>query len=126
MKINRKTFGRTKPRKVSAIKKTTRPIHRREISSIVDHFINENKPEKIEQFLLDRGVAPCVAREWGNEPARRKHAADFHSKKFIRKEMSPVGKRGEYGRRIVKTIHRFGREIVFHATKGIRTYRVVE
>ena len=123
MKVNRKTYGRTKARKVSTIKKSTRPIHRREIPSVVNHFIKEGKPDRIEQFLLDRGVTPCVAREWGNEPARRKHAEDFHSEKFIRKEMSPVTERGSFGRRIIKTMFRFGREIVQHATKGVRTYR---
>ncbi len=124
MKINRKTFGRTKPRKVSAIKKTKRLMHRREIFSIMKHFINAGKSGKVEQFLLDRGVTPCVAREWGNEPARRQHAKDFHSAKFITKETSTFGNRGTYGRRIIKTVHRFGREIVLHATKGIRTYRI--
>lgn len=124
MKANRKTFGRTKPRKVSAIKKTKRAIHKREISSVVKHFIDIGKPDKVEQFLLDRGVAPCVAREWGNEPARRKHMTDRNQEIKLRKEISLVGKRGDFGRRIVSTAHRFGREIVFHATKGVRTYRI--
>lgn len=123
MKVNSKTFGRTKPRKVSTIKRTTRPIHRREIFSVMNHFIKEGKPERIGPFLLDRGVAPCVAREWHNEPARRKHAEAFHSEKFIRKETSPVTERGSFGRRIIKTTYEFGREIVQHATKGLRTYR---
>ena len=125
MKINRKTFGRKKVREVAAIRKTTRAIHdRREIPDILAHFIRQGKPGRVEQFLLDRGIVPCVAREWGNEPARRQHAAAFRLKKITTKALSAFGKRGDFGRRIIKTIHKYGREIVFHATKGYRTYRI--
>lgn len=133
MKLNRKKL-KLKDRKIKAIKKTTRPIHHREIAGIVKHFINEALPNKIEAFLLARGVAPCVAREWAGEPAKRIHATAFRMKKAFRKAASAFGARGAFGRRILSSdtyVSRFWpdgrvtkRIIEQHATKGARTYRL--
>ncbi len=95
----------------------------------------EQKPHKIYKTLVEDGVAPCVAREWSKEPKRREVMTTRAHNRAVRKHMSPHGRANSYKpyRRILKTIvgktrdhlgHLHERQ--FHATKGWRSYRVVE
>ena len=40
------------------------------------------------------------------------------------KALFPSNKKGVFGRRIIKTVLRGGREYQYHATKGWRSYRI--
>lgn len=104
-------------------------------SRFITDKLLELKPNKIYKTLIEKGVAPCVAREWSKEPKRREVMLTRSLNRATRKLMSSSGRkhtRDPY-RRILKTIvgktrdhlgHLHERQ--FHATKGWRSYRVVE
>jgi len=96
--------------------------------------------DEIYSTLIEEGVAPCVAREYANEPERReKMAARFDARK-ARKDASKFGAKGATYRRIIQTevwpkpdseeakmCAKLGivpREGMLHATKGWRSFRV--
>lgn len=113
----------------------------------VNRLIKSGKADEIEATLLGRNVAPCVAREWANEPKRREVHERKRLERKARKDASKFGGRGDAWRRILRTwtvketrlkVPHFdqatgettfseivvpGREFMFHATKGVRSYR---
>ncbi len=103
-----------------------------DIAQLVNVLIKSDKGKKIEKTLLDLGVAPCVAREWANEPRRRKALAKRPTRQD-RRDLSNCGRKGQPFRRIIRTEFtedqdciyyiQSGRERQFHATKGWRSYR---
>ena len=98
---------------------------RRQLHQFIKAMCNEAKGGEIEDVLLSQGMAPCVACEWGNEHRRRDHMLKRNIDSKYRKETSAFGKSGQNYRRIIASIIRNGRRIEFHATKGLRSYRVV-
>lgn len=98
---------------------------RLQLHQFIKAMCNEAKGGEIEDILLDQGMAPCVAREWGNEHRRRDHILKRNIDHKYRKETSSFGKRWQDYRRIIASIIRNGRRLEFHATKGLRSYKVV-
>ena len=95
----------------------------------------EHKPQEVYDTLIKDGVAPCVAREWSKETERREAMTSRAYNRAVRKHMSSHGRANSHKpyRRILQTIvgktrDRLGHlhERQFHATKGWRSYRVVE
>ncbi len=110
---------------------------RRELHQFIKAMREANLGDKVEGILLEKGFAPCVAREWGN--AHLMHAA-IHAKakaRKIRKELSTFGAKGDDYRRIIfskvrNSIPGFhglfttGRLWELHATKGWRDYQIAK
>ncbi len=95
---------------------------RRQLHEFVKAMIADARGAEVEGILLEQGMAPCVAREWGN--AYKMHDALLKrtmARKY-RKETSGFGKRGQAYRRIIRAGVKTGRRFEFHATKGMRTY----
>lgn len=90
--------------------------------------------DQIYDRLIELGVTPCVAREWANEPNRRRVMEERAEKRRERKLLS-TSRRCDTrtrGRRILFTRVEQNqgwmgqpRELQFHATKGARYYRVI-
>ena len=97
---------------------------RRQLHQFIKAMCNEAKGGEIEDVLLGQGMSPCVARELGNEHRRRDHILKRNIDRKYRKETSAFGKRGQSYRRIIASMIRKGRRMEFHATKGLRSYRV--
>ncbi len=97
---------------------------RRQLHQFVKAMCDETKGDKVEAILLGKGMAPCVAREWGNQYCMRASLPKRVLDRKYRKETSAYGKRGQYGRRIVASSVCEGKQLEFHATKGPRSYRV--
>jgi hypothetical protein len=75
---------------------------------------------QIRDALLERGVHPCVARDWSREANRRGAILD----RVIEREGKKAKGHHVPFRRIIKTITRHGREFQYHATKGWRSYQI--
>lgn len=97
-------------------------MKRQEIAQFVEASIATRKIDDIYPLLVEAGVAPCVAREWANEPYRRAALARRRQEREERRR--PIGLPGAFGRRIIKTELRGGREHQLHATKGWRERRM--
>lgn len=97
---------------------------RRQLHEFIKAMCEEAKGAEIEALLLGKNMAPCVAREWGNEHRRRDHLLKRAVDRKYHKETSTFGKRGQNYRRIIWSKIRNGRRMEFHTTKGLRTYRV--
>lgn len=121
------------------------------INQLANVMIKSGKASgEIEETLLGFGVAPCVAREWANEPHRRAVLFAKRNKRKEIKQASKFGGKKEAFRRIIKTdvvksitlevphiLYRAdgtmetytepltipGRDFQLHATKGWRNYR---
>ena len=97
---------------------------RRQLNDFIKAMISEARGAEVEDILLEQGMAPCVAREWGN--AYKMHDALLKrvmARKY-RKETSAYGKKGMPYRRIIRSGVKTGRRFEFHATKGMRTYHI--
>ncbi len=95
---------------------------RRQLHVFVKAMCEEVKGAEVEAILLDKGMDPCVAREWGSEHRRRDILLKRALDKKYRKETSSFGNRGQDFRRIIASFIRNGRRFEFHATKGMRDY----
>ena len=95
---------------------------RRQLHQFVKAMGEELRGGEVEEILLSQGMAPCVAREWGNVHRKRDVLLKQALACKFRKETSAYGKRGQPYRRIMKAGVRNGRRFEFHATKGMRTY----
>ena len=104
-------------------------------SRLLPKELIEKHPKKIYKTLIAAGFPPCVARDWANEPKRRDVMMTRSLNRAARKLQSSHGRVDSYKpyRRILKTIvgerrNHLGHlhERQFHATKGWRSYRVVE
>lgn len=104
-------------------------------SRFITDKLLELKPHRIYEVLIKKDVTPCVAMEWSKEPERRAAMLTRNQRRSTRKLMSSSGRRYTRRpyRRILKTIVGKGRDHLghlherqFHATKGWRSYRVVE
>jgi len=91
------------------------------VAALATKLIRQEKTaEEIYDSLIESGVAPCVAREWSNEPARRQRRRE----QMRAKSYHPVtAGKGTANRRILWTKIENGREISLHATKGYRDRR---
>ncbi len=98
---------------------------RRQLHQFIKAMCAEAKGAEVEDILLGKGMTPCVAREWGNEHLRRAILLKRAMRRKYRKDTSAYGKRGQYGRRIIASMIRDGRQLEFHATKGHRSYQVI-
>lgn len=97
---------------------------RRQLHQFVKAMGEEARGGEVEDILLEKGIAPCVAREWGNEYKRHDVLLKRVMARKYRKETSGYGKKGQAYRRIIKTSVKSGRRLEFHATKGMRVYRI--
>ena len=79
------------------------------------------KPAEIEKALLDLGAAPCVARDWAGEPRRRELLASYARVRKAR-GLGRVRQVGAY-KNILRTEIKRGRENMYHAAKGRRSFR---
>ncbi len=113
--INQKTIKNYKRRTIST---------RRQLHEFVKAMGEEARGGEVEEILLDQGMSPCVAREWGNVHRKKDVLLKRTMARKFRKETSAYGKRGESYRRIINTGVRDGRRFEYHATKGLRTYRI--
>ena len=95
---------------------------RRQLHDFIKAMCTEAKGDQVEGILLDKGMAPCVAREWGTEHLRRAALLKRVMVRKYRKDTSAFGKRGQDCRRIVASSMYEGRLLEFHATKGMRSY----
>ena len=99
----------------------------------VNHLIDTGKtPTEIYAALVKQGAAPCVAREWSNEPKRR---AALYSRRQAKKECKGFPNKAcvaiyvfpTPGSKLDKAREKAGlpaREYMLHATKGWRSYRL--
>ncbi len=99
---------------------------RAQLHKFVKAMCAEDRSGEIEDILLGKDMAPCVAREWGNAHLMRKSMLNRAFLRKYRKETSAFGTRGQYGRRIIKSLVRYGRTVEFHATKGLRIYMIAK
>ncbi len=99
---------------------------RGQIHKFVKAMCVEARGDEVEAILLAQGMAPCVAREWGTAHLRRASMLNRNVERKYRKETSSFGKRGQYGRRIIKSLVRYDRTVEFHATKGLRRYMIAK
>ncbi len=100
-------------------------VVRRQIRGFVKAMCEAARGGEVEAILLGKGMAACVARDWGNEHRRRDNILKRAIDHKYRKETSAFGKRGQSGRRIIASTIRLGRSLEFHATKGERDYRIM-
>ena len=99
---------------------------RGQLRKFVKAMCEENRGAEVEAILLGKDMTPCVAREWGNAHLKRKSLLNRAFRRKYRKETSAFGKRGQYGRRIISSLVRDGRQVEFHATKGLRSYMIAK
>lgn len=99
---------------------------RHQLHKFVKAMCVEDRGGEVEAILLGKDMTPCVAREWGNAHLMRKSMLNRAFLRKYRKETSAFGKRGQYGRRIIKSLVRAGRTVEFHATKGLRSYMLAK
>ncbi len=99
--------------------------YRKLAGRVVQNLIEAGKATQIEGVLLGMRLAPCVAREWANEPGRRAFFQANYQSREVRRAASNFGRRGDFGRRIIKTIVGRQRERQLHATKGWRSFSIV-
>ena len=97
---------------------------RRQLHEFVKAMIAEARGAEIEGILLEQGMTPCVAREWGNAYKMHDNLLKRTMARKYRKETSAYGKKGMPYRRIMKSGVKSGRRFEFHATKGKRTYHI--
>ena len=95
---------------------------RRQLHQFVKAMGDDARGGEVEDILLDTGMAPCVAREWGNAHRLKDALLTRTMARKYRKETSAYGKRGQPYRRIMKAGVKNGRRFEFHATKGMRSY----
>ncbi len=115
--INQKTIKNFKRRATNT---------RRQIRQFVKAMGEEARGGEVEDILLDKGITPCVAREWGNAHRLKDALLKRTMARKYRKETSSFGKRVQSYRRIIKSGAKDGRMFEFHATKGLRTYCIPE
>lgn len=97
---------------------------RRQLHEFVKAMCNEGKGDEMENILLDKGMSPCKAREWGNQHIYRANLLKRNINRKYRKETSAFGRQRTNYRRIISSTICDGRVIEFHATKGTRSYQV--
>ncbi len=99
---------------------------RRQLHQFVKAMGEEARGGEVGDILLDKGITPCVAREWGNAHRLKDALLKRTMARKYRKKTSSFGKRGQSYRRIIKSGVKDGRMFEFHATKGLRTYYIPE
>lgn len=82
-----------------------------------------SSPSLILQTLLGLGATPCVAQEWAGEPRRR---AVLEARALERQTRRRRTRPHVACRHILWVAKANGREHVYHATKGWRSYRMSE
>lgn len=101
-------------------------ISRRLVDARALELISQGaSPSAILASLLGMGAARCVAQDWAGEPRRRElqQVRYVARKERCRRAKTRYVRRGAAYRHILAVKKEAGREVVYHATKGRRSFR---
>lgn len=102
-------------------------ISRRLVDARASELIKEGASASgILKALLGMGAARCVAQDWAGEPRRRELLqycyVDRKTRRLMRIRIRSR-RRGRAYKNILTVKNEQGREVVYHATKGRRSFR---